>query len=482
MQPTPEQQAALDAFRAGGDMVLTAGAGSGKTTTLKMLANAKPTAKGIYVAYNKAIAKEAKRSFQRNVRCGTAHAFARRAVAGPYEKRLRDGRRVPSWDAAKILGIRRAIAIDDKLFQPKTIAALAVETVKRFCLSADPDITTRHVPCPQSLPQDKQPALAAEILPWARKAWADLTRTDGALEMTHDVYLKLWQLSDPKLEVDFILLDEAQDAYPAMAAVFDRQTHAQRVMVGDACQAIYGWRGAVDAMSKFTADHRLTLSQSFRFGPAIADQANRWLDLLDADLRITGSPWIPSRVGKLQISKGQLPDAVLCRTNAKAVETLMYWHKYSVPAALVGGGEKIQKMAEAAQELKERGHTAHPELCGFTSWGQVQDYVREDSGQDLAVFVKLIDEYGPEVVIDAVEKASPEDKARVVISTAHKAKGREWETVRIANDFQRDCDVEDLDRTELMLAYVAVTRAKLLLDPTGFDWVDQNAARQLAHV
>jgi superfamily I DNA/RNA helicase len=55
--------------------------------------------------------------------------------------------------------------------------------------------------------------------------------------------------------------------------------------------------------------------------------------------------------------------------------------------------------------------------------------------------------------------------------TAHKAKGREWETVRIAGDFRKD----KVSREEAMLAYVAVTRAKLVLDREGLAWVDSLA-------
>jgi len=62
------------------------------------------------------------------------------------------------------------------------------------------------------------------------------------LRFTHGCYLKLWQLSDPRLLADYVLLDEAQDANPVAAAIADRKLHAQRILVGDRCQAIYGWR------------------------------------------------------------------------------------------------------------------------------------------------------------------------------------------------------------------------------------------------
>lgn len=52
-------------------------------------------------------------------------------------------------------------------------------------------------------------------------------------------------------------------------------------MVGDSAQAIYGWRGARDIMTGFDGT-RLTLSQSFRFGPRLAEEANRWLRIAGA--------------------------------------------------------------------------------------------------------------------------------------------------------------------------------------------------------
>ncbi|CAM5618793.1 hypothetical protein SHIRM173S_06415 [Streptomyces hirsutus] len=92
----------------------------------------------------------------------------------------------------------------------------------------------------------------------------------------HDHYLKIWALTQPKLEADFLLLDEAQDTNPVVEQIFLAQRHhAQLVMVGDSAQAIYHWRGAKDVMTGFDGT-QLALSQSFRFGPDLAAEANRW--------------------------------------------------------------------------------------------------------------------------------------------------------------------------------------------------------------
>ena len=71
----------------------------------------------------------------------------------------------------------------------------------------------------------------------------------------------------------------------------------------------------------------------------------------------------------------------------------------------------------------------------------------------------------------------------MTVSTAHKAKGREWPTVQIANDFPppKDTDQHDdqgrpipepVNDTDARLAYVAVTRARQHLDLGGLSWID----------
>ncbi|BBC29674.1 hypothetical protein SGFS_009680 [Streptomyces graminofaciens] len=88
----------------------------------------------------------------------------------------------------------------------------------------------------------------------------------------------MWALIQPRIEANFLFLDEAQDTNAVLEQVFDaRRDHPQLVMVGDSAKAIYGWRGARDVMTDFDAT-ALTLTRSFRFGPLLAEQANRWLE------------------------------------------------------------------------------------------------------------------------------------------------------------------------------------------------------------
>lgn len=195
-----------------------------------------------------------------------------------------------------------------------------LRTVTRFCHSADSTLTSHHVPRLRGLDAPAAHRQFAElVLPFAAKAWADLQRPDhGIVRFEHDHYLKMWALTSPKIEADFLFLDEAQDTNPMLEQVFTAQRdHAQLVMVGDSAQAIYGWRGATDVMTGFDAE-QLTLTRSFRFGPQIADEANRWLALADAPIRLTGTTSVPA-----EVSSVDRPDAVLCRTNIGAMTEVM---------------------------------------------------------------------------------------------------------------------------------------------------------------
>jgi superfamily I DNA/RNA helicase len=171
---------------------------------------------------------------------------------------------------------------------------------------------------------------------------------------------------------------------------------------------------------------------------------------------------------------------VLCRTNAEAMAQAMSAMQDGHDTAIVGGGREIRALAEAAVTLKAGAGTSHPELYAFQTWGEVQDHAENDpGGSDLRVLVKLIDDHGPDVIMQMVDRLCDERRAHTVISTAHKAKGREWNSVKIATDFRepkRDPEnpdeIPEVPAAEAMLAYVSVTRARLTLDRSGLAWVD----------
>lgn len=490
--PTPEQNDITDAADTGKNLVVVAVAGSGKTSTLRLIGEAIAPKRALYMAFGKDVQRDAEASFPSNVTCKTAHSVA---LAWLYQNQPDLGRRLSGaqpkpWDAPKTLGIPggtqfkgTAITIGERTISSRAAASFAVATVTKFCHSADTALTFKHVPNEFGYGTDDQKQFEAFVLGFAKKAWADFTNPNGRLTMDHrrngpDVYLKLWSLACPALAFDTILFDEAQDADPAIAHVIRNQS-CQIIMVGDPAQAIYGWRGAVDAMSDFAqipGVDSLTLSQSFRFGPAVAEVANRFLDLLARDtIRVIGNPVKDSTVGTLTDA-----DAILCRTNAAVIEYAMDAQSRGRQVAIAGGTGDIEKFMTSAQKLIDGKGMPSGDLEGFDTWGDVREFAQSsDADASMKRLVKLVDEYGTPAIIEICNSSVNEDDADVVISTAHKSKGREWDSVRIAGDFVRSGDegeAKEPSTAELMLMYVAVTRAKMTLDFTAISHVGQVAA------
>jgi hypothetical protein len=301
-------------------------------------------------------------------------------------------------------------------------------------------------------------------------------KPNGFAKVTPDHYLKMWALTRPSIKGEFIMLDEAQDTNPVLLKVIADQTQ-QQVIVGDRCQQLYAWRGAVNAMTDFEAKHNLVLSQSFRFGPAVAENANKFLDLLKAPLRLIGFDKIDSKIADAPLTD---PDAILCRTNATVIQHAMAHQAKGKRVAIVGGTVEIEMFTKGARDLMAGRSASCAELAAFSSWGQVQAYAGTDEGADMRVKVKLITDYGVEDILAVCLASVSEQTADIIVTTAHKSKGREWNRVKIAEDFEPPKEGNEPSHADLCLAYVAVTRAKLELDPGALIWVNTYNAQEVA--
>lgn len=263
---------------------------------------------------------------------------------------------------------------------------------------------------------------------------------------------------------------------PVLAGVLAEQTHLQQVFVGDSSQSIYRFTGARNAMREFGNVSEGRLTQSWRFGPAIADAANELLADLGDDMRLKGNPSLLSRV----TTREPTVDAVLTRTNGVALERVMAAQASGVRVHLMGDQKYALRFCEGAENLQNGNPAGHEDLAAFTTWGQVQDHAQDSpDSADWKTLVALIDDHGVPAVKTALAHSVPEASAQLVVATAHRSKGREWDRVELASDLDEAlqeateaaeeggaADKAAL-RDEQMLCYVAVTRAKTALAPGG---------------
>jgi hypothetical protein len=461
MKPTDEQKEAILHFGEGDDLAIQAGAGTGKTSTLNLLAKYNK-AKGQYIAFNKAIVEEAKEKFPKSVSCRTAHSLAYGAVGYKYKNRMGNTGRVKSVEIGNRFRMKpvRLTRQDGtvKMFSVSQQGSLINRSITSFCQSGDVVIRPSHVPWTNGIDmpgyRDNNRKVAEVVFPHLAAAWADLqSESHGFMPFSHSHYLKMWQLQEPHIDAEFILFDECQDANPVLLSIVEQQKHAQRVFVGDSAQQIYEFTGAINAFDRINAANEVFLTQSFRFGPEIAEAANKMLELIDTPLRLKGLDSIKSVIGAVDD-----PDVILCRTNAKVIETALELQAAGKVVAITGGGSDLLAFAKGASDLMTQRWTTHPELACFKSWDEVQDYIdNDDSGGDLKLMVGLIDRYGVGAIINVINKTVQDERgADITISTAHKSKGREWNSVRLAEDFP---DPEKMNASEYRLLYVAVTRA-----------------------
>jgi hypothetical protein len=309
--------------------------------------------------------------------------------------------------------------------------------------------------------------------------WKDMINARHKAKITHDTYVKMFQLqgltfdrvydasNKTYLSIDLLILDEVQDSNAVTLAIFNNQTHLQRIACGDKNQNLYAWRGARNDFTSFASWNKASLTESFRFHQGIADIANKVLALpvRDTKLRLVGRG----------TDEGTGQTTILCRTNAAVLqlvfslllqekkvacvskfaemESLMY-HIFAVlndqkpkfPASALKSfdtKEKMRQTIESNEELKNVYKLAM--LISETKGG-------------LYTGLKYLKE----------NLARPED-ADYVVSTIHASKGLGFTKVVINEDFlpyrENPEDYFELvegmkeDNAMTALLYVAISRA-----------------------
>lgn len=457
MRLTGEQTDAIEAFGAGGDVRLMAYAGTGKTSTLVAMARMRGgMRRGLYVAFNKAIAADAGRKFDLSgAQCRTAHSLAFRAIAG-------QGYGPAKLTAPLSARTARPLIADSDLREALgggIAPVLTFGAVRRFCQSAAARPGPEHVPRPVVIP-DNWEQVRERTAEMAGRIWAMATDPCSAVPLGHDGYLKLWALQEPRLDAlfDYLMVDEAQDLNPVLVEVVRSQS-CQRVVVGDGHQSIYQWRGAVNAMETLPGEVR-RLTMSFRFGSEIAASAWRVLQTLGETAPLEGNPAVEDLV--TGDAGEDMPDAVVCRTNSGVFTVASKLMRDNWPIHVPGGVAELRAMAADAEMLMRSRPATSADLLGFEDWAQVCEHADTEEGAGLKVFVRLVEEYGPRGLMEMLSKIAVQpSRDTVTVTTAHKSKGLEWPAVEVHDDFgragKRACDAER------RLFYVSMTRAGRIL-------------------
>ena len=310
----------------------------------------------------------------------------------------------------------------------------------------------------------------------ARKVLREMCNPNSDVPVTHDLYLREFVLSNPDLGspgfgYDYILFDEAQDADGLMLRLTTSQS-LPVFYVGDAYQQIYEWRGARNAMASLDLPET-PLTMSFRFGQAIADDANAVLRSLDAKFLLRGRPDLRSTVITDRAVFGAR--ATIVRTNAEVMAQAMFGLGNGFRVG-VSGKDGIRAFLRDYQKLVS-GHPSG-QFALFKTENDLRDHAQSEEGHDLKMLLRLVDSYGMDslgsVMESTVDLDSDKDAwkscDRIVI-TAHKSKGMEFDTVLLSDELFNPKRL--INDEEKRLLYVAKTRAiNVLKQPVDYSRLD----------
>jgi hypothetical protein len=430
---------------------------------------------GIYLAFNTGIVADAADKFPSNVWCKTIHGLAKNATPVAYTaNRDKMFSTLKSHHIITSLNLRPIEVMKGFLLQPRSLGFLIGKTIDTFLNSADRELNSEHIPLYGKLtavPDKYLEYLRQGLVHWANEIWKKMINPNDTTPLGHNGYLKMWALTDPKLPFDFVLLDEAQDSNAVVLDLLQKQ-NIQVVYVGDKYQQIYAWRGAVNAMEKIKTPSTSQLSYSFRFGPNIAAVANHFLTLLGERNLVIGDP-----------RKTLMPNCfvqnqtVLCRTNFGVMGELFSAVEAGKRPHIIGSTYDLKGLLMEVARLKNGEYSNHPDFIGFSNWDEVIEFSESPEGEGLKSFVNMVKNYGDQELLKKLSFChNNENTADVIISTVHKAKGREWDFVRLGNDFSKPKQDENgfyqLNPEEVRLLYVAVTRGRVGVD-TSLESVSQ---------
>lgn len=490
LDPTPEQRTILETDVPVQRVI--AYAGTGKTTTSRMYTKAHPDRRTLYLVFNSSVQTEAQKTFPGHVDPRTAHSVAYHGIGldHPGGKHWAGDRNDDHGLAGGLStkAIKMVIESYDREIDYKT-ASILRDMTERFFSSTIDKITESHLMDHEMEYLRSESLTPGQAIEYGHQLIDCMMNTDDhRMSMTHDAYLKWYEVQNPDLSgpYDQIIFDEAQDADPIIASIVEDQP-IPVIYVGDPNQQIYAWRGAVDMMSKIEADTTNHLTRSFRFGPRLASLCT---DLLDhfkpIEKPIRGNTNKTTHIETYRGAYSANPDgeAVLHRTYAECVETARNAIERGESVYWVGDIQdyNLDHLADL-HHFRENNYGAiknNGRLSGYNNFDEYEEIAEIDEDHQKLRNIDLVDEYDDRLVdlIDTIktQSVSNPDQADYLITTAHRAKGREFEYVTLVDDFpdytaRLNREKESTGRVEnilqnrsfleeINLLYVAMTRAQ----------------------
>jgi DNA helicase II / ATP-dependent DNA helicase PcrA len=505
--PSLYQSNIFDWIRTGtGSACVKAVAGSGKTTTvIRGVQYFPPLFSVQLVAFNKDIVIEMEGRLKKleeeigrrlsNVRISTFHSLGFSALRSRFKPRnfTVDDRKLKklmpeacgysdmledmySAFCAKLVGFAKGAGIGVLVEDQREVWQ---DLIDHYGLYLDDERAT----------EEQAIEIARELLKCSIEAGMlpNVKDSPGQMRMTIDyadmLYLPiLWKLR--LWQNDVLIIDEAQDTNRVRRELAKRalRTDGRLMAVGDPRQAIYGFTGAShDAMDLIQSEFKcieLPLTVSYRCGKSIIARAQKLVPYLEA---FEGAPdGEVIAMDCFTAAKVLKPtDAVLCRMTAPLVGFAFDLIKHGIGCRVLGrdigaglislikkrDAETIDELVVALEEYRDA------EVAKFMKQDREEaaEGVKDRVECVLAVIEELIaKERTIATLIERLQNLFSDETGTglLTLSTIHKAKGKEWDSVAILSPDLMPCrwakqEWEQVQEQNLM--YVAWTRAKTAL-------------------
>jgi F-box protein 18 (helicase) len=435
-------------------------AGTGKTTSLLDIAYINNDKRILYIAFNDIIVKEARTRFPENVTVKTSHSLAYSYVGKNYKKRIKD-----NFSIYEILNFLLLKTNNTNLLVSKTI----LKVIRNFC-NSEIDLIDNF-----DYPEEIVNIISKNKFNFYVKiVFNKMFDYDSELTITHDFYLKRFQIENIKLDFDIILFDEVQDCDAPLKKIILNQINSglmQLFLVGDNYQNIYGFRGTINIFNDFKKDSvTLPLTKSFRFGKNIAKLANKLINInrdIDLEYKIEGNHLINDKINKINYEN---KISIICRTNAMVLGCALEQIKKNKKIFFGNNYINKQQLIDI-YNIKNQNYSSilTKELRNFKSLIKLKDYASKYDKKEIIYSIKVVESIKFDF-FDLIKKLNDYtvdsyEKCDIYLGTAHKLKGKEFDQVILTNDYIDIFDktgkiLDNIKQEEINILYVAMTRAK----------------------
>ena len=319
----------------------------------------------------------------------------------------------------------------------------------------------------------------------------DLIGKQGSLDEAKDVVrlaaemIERGEVEPSKIAKSVLVIDEAQDMgaddFRLVQALMRQNEDMRVIAVGDDDQNIYAFRGSdsrhMISLVEQEGAQLYEMTNNYRSDKAIVDFANRFVQRIPGRMKRTPILSVTGKVGNAISLKSLLnaeikvqgSTAILTRTNEETMQVAYELQKRGLHATVAQsmGSFRFGNLAEVRYFLKQLGNddiTIPKEKWQEAKQRTLQSYA---SSSYLSVMQHFFTDFEEthsslyrsdlrEYIFESnIEDFIAADEKSIFVSTIHKAKGREFDTVYLLSPVPDGRDVSDMHSY-----YVGLTRAK----------------------